>query len=54
MNLAYNNVYKKVNQLNGTERSNLNLSNAPKLKARHLVGEPSAAGTTVAEVVAVH
>lgn len=53
MNLAYNNVYKKVNQLNGTEKSNLNQSAAPTLKARHLVGEPSAAGTTVAEVVSV-
>ncbi len=39
MNLAYSNVYKKVNQLNGTEQSNLDLSEGPKLKATTMVNE---------------
>jgi len=39
MNLAYSTVYKKVNQLNGTEQSNLDLSDGPKLKSRTLIGD---------------
>ena len=51
MNLAYSTVYKKVNQLNGTEQSNLdNMSSAPKLKAQAIVSETGKAVTDVVSV----
>ena len=40
MNLAYSSMYKKVNQINGTEKSNFgNLSDVPKPKTKQIVTE---------------
>ena len=40
MNLAYSSMYKKVNQINGTEKSNFgNLSDVPKPKTKQIITE---------------